>query len=104
MSRIVAFLLALLGLTTFAHADEPTRRIFAGGGRTFSNTDRDQLLLKYLFRLTGKKEPTVIYLPTASGDAATSLVLWYEVANELDCRPRHLRLFDGSSHMRNIEG
>ena len=104
MTRFVCFFAAILACVSLSRADEPTRRIFAGGGRTFSVTDRDQLLLKYLFALTGKKEPTVVYLPTATGDSATSLVTWYEVANELDCRPRHLRLFDGSSHMRNIEG
>jgi peptidase E len=98
------FALVLLLLAPLASAGEPTRRIFAVGGKTFANTDRDQLMLRYLLGLTGKKEPTVYYLPTAGGDAAPSIVNWYEVAHELPCRPRHLRLFDGSSHLRDLEG
>jgi peptidase E len=77
------------------------RRIFAVGGQAFSDPGR--VLLHYLLSLTGKNEPTVYYLPTAAGDNPAQIAGWYEIATQAPCRPRHLRLFDGSGRMKNIE-
>jgi peptidase E len=68
--------------------------LFAVGGW---KTPKDALpLMKYFVELTGKPNPKVCLLPTASGDAAESIVSWYDLMNQLDCRPRHLRLFHPS--------
>src|SRR5262249_45277394 len=42
-------------------------------------------------------------LPTASGDNLERLVAWYEIMNELPCRPRHLRLSGPTRKARNYE-
>jgi peptidase E len=76
------------------------RRIFAGGGGlTASN---NTLLMEYLLALTGKKEPVVYFLPTATGDSPSTVMSWYELMNGLPCRPKHLRLFGSSRLMREF--
>src|SRR5205814_1027588 len=61
--------------------------IFADGGW---GTSKDALpLMRYFIGLTGKPNPKVCLLPTASGDSAESIVNFYDVMNQLECRPRH---------------
>lgn len=86
---------ALLALLLVAGAQEPpARKIFAIGGW---RTSKEGLpLMKFFIGLTGKPNPKVCLLPTASGDNAEGIVGWYDVMNQLDCRPRHLRLFQPS--------
>ena len=79
----------------------PNRRIFAAGGGLLHSSNL--LLMEYLLTLTGKKEPIIYLLPTATGDSQGSIVFWYEVMNELPCRPRHLRSFGSSRQMQAFE-
>jgi dipeptidase E len=76
-------------------AGTPKKRlIFADGGW---GPLKDALpLMRYFISLTGKPNPKVCFLPTASGDSPESIVSFYDVMNQLDCRPRHLRLFQPS--------
>ncbi len=80
----------------------PLRRIFVAGGGILSG-DPDFRLLRFILSLTGKSEPVVCSLPTASGDNLERLVVWYEIMNQLPCRPRHLRLFGPTARARNFE-
>jgi dipeptidase E len=76
------------------------RRIFAGGGGlTASN---NLLLMEYLLALTGKKDPVVYFLPTATGDSPSTVMQWYELMNGLPCRPKHLRVFGSSRLMKDF--
>ena len=43
--------------------------------------------------LTGKDDPVVLFVPTATGDDASYIVKFYEAFHSGRCRPRHLRLF-----------
>jgi len=76
-------------------ADAPRKKIiFAVGGW---KTPKDALpLMRFFIGLTGKPNPKVCLLPTASGDSAESIVSYYDLMNQLECRPRHLRLFQPS--------
>jgi len=98
MCRFVV--LVLLGFCAFPAAGREqetaavTKRIFAVGGW---KTPKEALpLMRFFIGLTGKPNPKVCLLPTASGDSAESIVAYYDVMNQLDCRPRHLRLFQPS--------
>ena len=51
----------------------PKRRILAAGGQAFSDPGR--VLLRYLISLTGKTEPVVYFLPTASGDNSDQILV-----------------------------
>lgn len=75
-------------------ASTPKKLIFANGGW---RAQKDALpLMRYFVALTGKPNPKVCLLPTAQGDAAESIVSYYDIMNQLECRPRHLRLFQPS--------
>jgi dipeptidase E len=95
------FALVLLGFCALPAAGRdqdpaasPKKRIFAVGGW---RTPKEALpLMRFFIGLTGKPNPKVCLLPTASGDSAESIVAYYDVMNQLDCRPRHLRLFQPS--------
>src|SRR5438105_3977138 len=80
----------------------PVRRIFAAGGGILAG-DPDRLLLRCILSLTGKPDPVVYSLPTASGDNVERIVVWYEIMNQLPCRPRHLRLSGPTRAARNFE-
>lgn len=68
--------------------------IFAIGGWKKA---KDALpLMRYFIELTGKPNPKVCLLPTAMGDSSDSIVSWYDIMNQLECRPRHLCLFQPS--------
>jgi dipeptidase E len=56
-------------------ADNPTavtRKIFAYGG------EFDRAFTKYMAGLTGKQNPRICFLPTATGDAAGYVMRWFE--------------------------
>jgi hypothetical protein len=80
---------------------EEKRRIFACGSGILSPPNA--LLIQYVLDLTGKKDPVVCLLPTAVGDNSGFIQFWYEVMNDLPCRPRHLRLFGNSFRMKSFE-
>lgn len=84
-------------------AEGPRRTIFACGGGVLQGPDKPRLLLKHLLTLTGKKDPLVCFLPTAQADRAEAIVTWYEAMNDLPCRPRHLRLINNSTNLKNLE-
>jgi peptidase E len=91
-------LLAVLALVGSSHGQEaaaPKKKIiFAIGGW---KTPKDALpLMRYFIELTGKPNPKVCLLPTAMGDSSDSIVSYYDLMNQLECRPRHLRLFQPS--------
>ena len=92
-------LIALIALCAVPAGGQETaapkrKLIFAVGGW---KTAKDGLpLMRYFVSLTGKPNPKICLLPTASGDSAESIVSWYDLMNQLDCRPRHLRLFQPS--------
>ena len=75
--------------------------ILAIGGQGLNWRDDNLLLAKHLLSLTGKDNPTVCLIPTASGDAGRTIVTFYEAMTQLPCRPRHLRIF--SPHVDAFE-
>ena len=63
-----------------------------GAGRAVMDRRNDPLH-DYVLELTGKPDPVVLFLPTATGDDASYIVSFYETFHAGRCRPRHLRLF-----------
>lgn len=63
-----------------------------GAGRAVMDRRNDPLH-DYVLELTGKDDPVVLFLPTATGDDASYIVSFYEAFHSGRCRPRHLRLF-----------
>ncbi len=65
------------------------RHIVAIGGAGLS----EPLLRRFVRELTGKPRPRVLYVPTAGGDAAEGIVMFYEAFGNDDCCTSHLPLF-----------
>ena len=63
-----------------------------GAGRSVMDRRLDPVH-GYVLGLTGKADPTVLFLGTGTGDDPAYIVSFYETFNSTRCRPRHLRLF-----------
>lgn len=57
----------------------------------------DQVYIKYLAGLTGKPNPKICYIPTATGDNPAAIARWYSNCEDLPIRPYVLRTFINSS-------
>ncbi len=66
------------------------RKIFLWGGGT------DKAILNYLIKLTGKENPHVCFVPTATGDSLVSITSWYALVEGLPLRPHVMKVFIAS--------
>ena len=69
------------------------QQIIAMGGGGFSMEPENLLLDLYILEQSSQPNPKVCFLPTASGDSDSYIRRFYDAYMQLDCRPRHLRLF-----------
>ena len=69
------------------------RQIIAMGGGGFSEEPDNLALDRYVLQQAGTSNPTVCFVPTASGDSDTYIVRFYAAFSTLPCRARHLSLF-----------
>ena len=74
----------------------PSMRIVVSGGAGFWLGPDGRCLDEYVLNLTGKREPRVCYLPTASGDDDTYISGFY-VGLGGRCKASHLTLFRPSA-------
>lgn len=79
----------------------PTPQIIAMGGGGFSMETGKSLLDQYILAQTGKPEPKIAFLATASGDSPTYILNFYIAASQLACRPSHLPFFGRTPDLRN---
>jgi dipeptidase E len=68
------------------------RQVVAFGGGGFSQESGNPLLDDYVLGLTGRADPRVCFLPTASGDADHYVVRFYNAFRDR-ARPSHVSLF-----------
>lgn len=73
-----------------ARARPALRKLFIYGG------DFDRRFTRYVASLTGKPDPRVCFLPTATGDAPGYIVRWFESCAGLAVRPFVQRSFISS--------
>ncbi|GAB0101822.1 Type 1 glutamine amidotransferase-like domain-containing protein [Nocardia sp. JMUB6875] len=69
--------------------------VATGAGQRMMGRAADPLH-DFILGLTGKPQPRVLFLGTATGDDPGYIVSFYETYNSDRCRPFHLRLFDRS--------
>ena len=67
--------------------------IIAMGGGGFSMEPDNLALDRYVIAQTGKARPRVCFVPTASGDAESYVLHFYQAFTELGCQPSSLSLF-----------
>ena len=70
-----------------------TRQIVAMGGGVIAPDTANFKLESYILAATGKPEPRVLFVPTASGDADSYVARFYESYAHFPCRAAHLPFF-----------
>src|ERR1700722_6853855 len=74
------------------------KQIIAIGGGGFSQygdySPKNLLIEEYILKQTGKKHPSICFIPTASGEAPKYIVDFYRAFGSLDCRTSHFSLFE----------
>ena len=70
-----------------------TGQIFVSGAGRALMEKTDDPLHQYTLELTGKENPRVLFLGTATGDDPFYIITFYDTYNSERCRPAHLRLF-----------
>lgn len=72
--------------------------IIAIGGGGFSKfgeySPENSLIEEYVLKQTGKSNPSILFIPTASGEAPKYIIDFYRFFGNLDCKPSHLSLFE----------
>ncbi|WP_221392207.1 peptidase E [Dyadobacter sp. NIV53] len=66
------------------------KKIFITGG------SMDSKFIMYIASLTGKENPKICFLPTATGDSLVNIVRWYDSCANLPVRPFVQRMFVSS--------
>ena len=74
------------------------RRIVACGGQQLQHP----ALTRYVFDLTGRPRPKILFVPTASGDDPANLLTFYQTLASVSCEATHLALFHRT--VDDIEG
>lgn len=69
------------------------RQILAIGGMALPAELDNLLLVKYFLEQTKRRNPKVLYVGTATGDAETGRLRFYAGFSQFDCRPAHLTFF-----------
>ena len=69
------------------------KQIIAIGGGGFRRDENDLSLEKYILKQAGKKNPSVCFIPTASGESEEYIIKFYSAFSGLGCRTSHLSLF-----------
>jgi dipeptidase E len=77
-----------------ARAQAQVRKLFIYGG------DFNTVFTRYVASLTGKPNPRICFLPTASGDAPGNIVRWFESCSTLSVRPFVQRSFISSYNQK----
>jgi dipeptidase E len=70
-----------------------TRTIFAMGGGGFTADPSNPALDDFILSLARRREPRILFLPTASGDPGAQIAAFRATFGGGACRPRHLSLF-----------
>ncbi len=79
----------------------PQKQIIAIGGAGFSAATETFGLESYLLAQTRAERPRVAFVPTASGDAESYIVLFYSSFARFNCRPSHLPFFQRTPDLRS---
>ena len=69
------------------------RQVIAIGGGGFGRTQDSNLIEQFILDQTGKKNPKICFIPTATGDLDPYIVNYYSVFSKLDCDPSHISFF-----------
>lgn len=81
---------------------KPVPQIIAIGGGSFGAEPENPAQQLYILAQARTRNPSVCFIPTASGDAPAYLAKFYEVFSKLRCRPTHFPLFERTPDPRTL--
>src|ERR1700722_5767695 len=78
------------------------KQIIAMGGGSFGATSEKPMLELYALAQTRKSNPSICFLPTATGDSPVYIAKFYATFVKQCCRPTHISFFDRTPRLREI--
>jgi dipeptidase E len=66
--------------------EQPARTTAAGRKILIAGGGFNEPFIRYMAALTGKPEPKLLYLPTATGDNPSSIVSWFQMCSKLNVK------------------
>src|ERR1700722_14158341 len=69
------------------------KNIIAIGGALSQSKTAGPILLDYVFSITGKKRPQVLFINTATGDSEETALWTFRMVSKLKCAPSELTFF-----------
>jgi dipeptidase E len=78
------------------------KQIVALGGAGFTAEPYNPALELYLLEQTRKSNPSICFIMTATGDAATNLAKFYATFAKRKCRVTHLPFFERTPNLREL--
>ena len=78
------------------------RHIIAIGGGGFGRNPKHNKIEKYILGQTGKENPNILFLPTASAEDKSYIVNFYTCFSSLNCEPNHVTLFERTPRLDGI--
>ena len=76
--------------------------IIAIGGGGFGRNPRHNKIEQYILNQSPKKNPNLLFIPTASAEDKSYIVNFYSCFSKLDCVPSHLTLFQRTPRLNNL--
>ena len=80
----------------------PQRQIIALGGGSFTVDIDNPALDRYIIAQSGKRNPKVCFIGTATGDSAAYIAKFYAAYTRLGCRPTHLPFFERTPDLEEL--
>ena len=78
------------------------KQVIAIGGGGFGRNPGDGYIEQYILDQTGKTEPNICFIPTATGDNDAYKVNYYSTFSKLSCNPVHLDFFHRTPDLEKL--
>ena len=76
--------------------------IIAIGGGGFGRNPRHNKIEKYILNLSEKKNPKILFVPTASAEDKRYIINFYSCFSKLECKPTHINFFERTPRLDSI--
>ena len=86
------------------HLKTAKQQIIAIGGGGFTMEPENPALELYILAQARRRNPSICFLSTATGDAATYIAKFYAAFAKHRCRPTHLPLFERTPDLQKLLG
>tara|TARA_B100000945_G_scaffold293826_1_gene270110 strand:- start:1866 stop:2573 length:708 start_codon:yes stop_codon:yes gene_type:complete len=81
---------------------ERNKHIIAIGGGGFGRNPNSRVIERYILNLSDKKNPNILFIPTASAEDQGYIINFYSCFNALNCNPTHLNLFKRTPRLDSL--